>query len=128
MSWLYAARKKAEKANDPTRGRNSGKWLVYAQPDYIDEVWQGIKKATEKGALGPYSKVSTAKPDPKSRGLEHVICVYTRDSDNVKDVMRIRAQLKKMGIIKPIPYKTDQATVDGKYSVNGYRNISKYYC
>jgi hypothetical protein len=61
-----------------------------------------IKKATEDGLLGCSSKVATATSNSNVK----VICVYTYDWTDEKDVMRVRSELKRLGIEKKIPYKS----------------------
>ncbi|MCX6800893.1 MAG: DUF1917 domain-containing protein [Candidatus Diapherotrites archaeon] len=118
--WIYAKRKKG---NYPAHTERGGKWLVFVDEPYIDAVWKKIKKATADGRLGGYTKVSTAKPlseeMAKRTGMAdkhvRVVCVYTYDYQDKVDSMRIREELRKMGIIKKIPYKPDYAA--GKYGV-----------
>lgn len=122
--WLFASRKKGEY---PERGLKGGKWLLFANVNDIDELWAKIKKATEEGKLGAEAKVSTPKPKPADIGHkkgEHVICVYTYDYTDEKDVKRIREELRKLGITNKIPYKSDD---DGRYAARGDKRISKYY-
>lgn len=91
-------------------------------------MWKKVKNATEKGLLGNCSKVATAKPNPSAYDKNvKVICVYSYDYTDRDDVMRIRDELRKIGIDKKIPYKTDDATEKGEYSVNGNTRISVYY-
>jgi hypothetical protein len=77
--------------------------------------------------LGGSAKVSTAKPNPLATGRQRVICVYTYDWADEKDVKRIREELRKLGITNKIPYKADQDTASGKYQKRGCTRISKYY-
>ena len=58
--------------------------------------------------------------------LSFVICVYTYDSNDKKDVKRIRKELKAFGIKEVIRYKTNKSTLEGKYANKGFKNISKY--
>jgi len=53
--------------------------------------------------------------------------VYTYDSNDREDVMRIRTELRKVGIVSKIPYKTNKATLENKYSIKGDTKISTYY-
>ncbi len=125
VSWLYAENLKG---NYPKPTVRSGKWLLFVPNDEIDEVWMRVKEATEAGRLGGDSKVSTAKPNPNSADPSHnVICVYTYDSDDESDVMRVREELRGLGFVNEIPYKTDEATLSGTYRNRGGRNISRYY-
>lgn len=111
----------------------TGKWLIFVNKENIDEVWEKIKSATEQGILGIETKVSTAKPKPADIGYEkdkhviHVICVYTYDWTDEKDVKRVREELRKLDITNKIPYKADEDTIKGKYAVRGNKKISKYY-
>ncbi|MHA2357172.1 MAG: putative phosphothreonine lyase domain-containing protein [Candidatus Heimdallarchaeaceae archaeon] len=111
----------------PAHTIKGGKWLIFANIDQIDEIWLKIKKATEEGKLGGSSKVATNKPNPNAvHQDEKVICVYTYDCTDEDDVMRIRKELRKLGITKKIRYKTDQATLEGKYSKHAEKT-SVYY-
>jgi hypothetical protein len=123
--WILAIRKKGLY---PSNNRNCGKWLIFADISEIDNVWEKIKIATENGLLGGSSKVATAKPNPNaSTQSKKVICVYTYDVTDKDDVMRVREELRKLGIVQKIPYKTDNATLKGQYQVKGNKNISTYY-
>jgi len=123
--WIYAVRKKGKYPKPTPR---SGKWLIFVDPENVNEVWVKINKAVEEGKLGDSAKVSTAKPNPLAGGSKaHVICVYTYDWTDEKDVKRIREELRKLGITNKIPYKADEDTLKGKYRITGHRRISKYY-
>ena len=122
--WIYAFRKKGRYPRSTAR---SGKWLIFVYKKNVDVVWEKIRRATEEGNLGNRAKVATSKPNPhRKRGLR-VICVYTHDWKDVADVKRMRAELRKLGIIQPIPYKADQDSLHDKYSGEGRKRISKYY-
>jgi hypothetical protein len=123
--WLNAVRKKGAY---PENTNNSGKWLIFVPVDRVDRLWQKIKRATEEGKLGSSSKVATARPnlnaaDPTAK----VICVYTYDWTDQRDVRRIRQELRELGVTSRIPYKADEDTHAGKYQNRGNRRISKYY-
>lgn len=108
----------------------SGKWLVFASRENVDEVWEKIREATEAGRLGTSAKVRTAMPhlaEPPEWKERRVICVYTRDWTDEQDVMRVREELGKLGITKEIPYKSDEDTLGGKYAVMGHKRIAKYW-
>jgi hypothetical protein len=123
--WLFAKR---SKGTYPRSNMKSGKWLVFADIKEIDDIWAKIKTATENGLLGGSSKVSTAKPNPNAVNKnKKVVCVYTYDYTDKDDVMRIREEMRKIGILSKIPYKTDKATLKGEYQVKGNTSISTYY-
>ncbi len=123
--WLYAKRQNKDYSKST---ENSGKWLVFVPLDKVDEVWRKIKKVTEKGLLGQISKVATAKENPNATNQNtKVICVYSYDYTDEKDVMRIREELRKIGVTWKIPYKADRKTREGKYQVKGDKRISEFY-
>lgn len=94
--WIYAVRKKGKY---PKSTQRSGKWLIFVDPKNVDEVWAKIKEATEEGKLGDCAKVATAKPNPLSgKSKARVICVYTYDWADEKDVRRVREELRNLGI------------------------------
>lgn len=123
--WIYAYR---QKGDYPQRSHDSGKWLVFVPEKEVDEVWEKIRSATQEGKLGQASKVATAKDNPLAGGSTNkVICVYTYDWTDKEDVMRIREELRQLGITNKIPYKADEDTLSGKYRITGHTRISKYY-
>jgi hypothetical protein len=123
--WVLCSRKKGKYPKSTSR---CGKWLIFVPLENIDEVWAKVKRAVEEGKLGSSAKASTAKPNPNAAtSKEKVICVYTYDWTDEKDVRRIREELRKLGITNKIPYKSDEDTLSGKYRVKGHKRISKYY-
>ena len=122
--WIYAHR---EKSDYPKSTPQSGKWLVFVHERDADEMWAKIKKATGEGKLGSSAKVATAKPSRLGEPNKRVICVYTYDWTDEKDVKRVREELRKLGITSKIAYKTDEDTLSGKYRITGHTKISKYY-
>lgn len=123
--WVEAVRKKG---GYPSPTAKSGKWLIFVKADEVDRVWGKFKKAVENGKLGNRAKVATAKPNPRARTSERrVICVYTYNYSDKEDVMRIRQELRKLGIAERITYKADEDTLAGKYRISGHRRIGKYY-
>jgi hypothetical protein len=127
QSFFVKVRASRVRYHDQTE--RSGKWLVFVDRQDVDHVWQKIYDALIAGELGSYAKVSTARPNPTSTDpRKHVICVYTYDSDDRRDVMRVRDSLRELGFVSPIGYKTDRATEEGNYKARGDQRISKYYC
>lgn len=123
--WLYAERKSGHYPKATTK---SGKWLVFVPVSQVDEVWAKIRDATEDGHLGDSAKVATTKPNSNaSDPSRKVICVYTYDWTDDEDVRRIRDELRALGIVSKIPYKTDGDTSAGRYAKRGHKRISKYY-
>lgn len=107
---------------------NSGKWLLFAPINRIDSVWRSIDLETRSGRLGIAAKVATAKSNSLATSTSiRPICVYTYDCTDLADVRRVRHRLRELGFFKKIPYKTDAATADGKYSKSGAKKVSLFY-
>lgn len=115
--WIHAYGKKFNYTN------RTGKWLIFCPKEYINDAWEQVKDATEQDLLGGHSKVSTLKGE---KGSEYVVCVFTSDWKNEKEVMEVRAALRDLGFEKPLPYKTDEDTLKKRYYQKG-KPLSKYY-
>lgn len=108
--------------------RRSGKWLIFVPQETVGELWEAVRRLVEAGELGEAAKVSTMRPNPNAKDPDkHVIVVYTDDHEAVEDVRRVRDRLRAIGVTWRIPYKTDEATLAGRYQVTGHHRISKYY-
>jgi hypothetical protein len=109
----------------PEHTSYGGKWLIFVSRKEVDKIWRSITDALCNEELGAIAKVSTAQPKSTvAKTSTHTICVYTYDARDTQDVMRIREALKSIGIVRKIPYKADEATLQGKYKVEGAKNIS----
>jgi Domain of unknown function (DUF1917) len=73
-----------------------GYWLVETDLAQVDDLWARIKQATEDGALGYKSKVSTSPH--KGKADQRAIHVCTIDADNAADVQRVRTVLMNINI------------------------------
>lgn len=106
--WLFAQ-------HDPTMPTDgdgddrAGKWLVFLRRGYVDEVWRAVRDATLQGRLSITAKISTRKNAPIGEDL-HVLCVYTADSNDIDDVMRVREMLRELGFKRKISYKPNAMT------------------
>ncbi|MBI4262107.1 DUF1917 domain-containing protein [Candidatus Uhrbacteria bacterium] len=121
--WIYAHRKDGEYPEHTSRG---GKWLIFVGGHNLSRIWRRIRSATEEGKLGGLAKASKHGSRAQSPN-NGVICVYTYDWKDIHDVKRIREELRKIGIIRKISYKTDEDTERGVYRANSSEDISKYY-
>lgn len=93
----------------------SGKWLIWLSPSVIDCFWIRIREAVKQGRLGDEAKVLTAGSAKGRDHVSYVICVYTYDYEDTQDVMRIREELRRIGIRLPITYKADEDTRQLRY-------------
>jgi len=124
--WIsaYNEKKKHYEKDSP----QSGKWLIFARVGKeLDSIWKNIKILTEEGNLVDYCKVSTRKENPNAMNQNiGVICVYTYDSKDKLDLLRVADILFKIKDVEKLYYKEDASTHEGRYSNNGDKNISKY--
>ncbi len=106
----------------------SGKWLLFVPWQKLDQTWKLIAEETISGRLGIQSKAATAKQNALARNSWiKVICVYTYDSDDREDVMRVRTRLRETGFVKKLSYKSDRATQEGVYVTNTKGRVSLFY-
>ncbi len=110
-----------------------GKWLIRVRCRYVAYCWSCVRTATEEGSLGIGAKVATdygSANDPSGPWKDHVICVYTADYRDRKDVTRVAARLAEVDAIRTqtIYYKPDVLTLAGYYSGNAPGRIAIYSC
>jgi len=104
--WLLVKRKFG---TYPSHTKYGGKWLLNIPIDEADRVWQKISYEVEQGNLGGFAKITTAYPHVDKKDDKHrLICVYTYDSRDTKDVNTIREKLRDMGFVENIQYQTDK--------------------
>ena len=117
--WIYAdyPRYIFQKAEEE---RLPGKWLLFETKEDINQTWNKIKEATEKGLLGPYSKVSTMKEKGFDKNT-FVICIFTEDFNNSEDVNRIENCIRDLGIQNKLSYKLNRDA--GKYEKDGHSDL-----
>jgi Domain of unknown function (DUF1917) len=110
----------------------NGKWMLFPMPDDVDRVWAIVAKGTLEGRLGSAAKVATADADDGKP--ERLICVYTDDFTDVKDVKRVLKEMRKLNVVstqqgaKWIYYKIDAYTYLGINSDNEYKLKASKYC
>jgi hypothetical protein len=100
----------------------TGKWMLY--PKNQDTLWPRLMKATHDGLLGTGVKAAT----PYGGG--NLICVYTKDFWNDRDILRILNGLRDIDIMLSTSYKTDNMTNRGIrgsiwYSKEGSRTMQR---
>ncbi|OTA95981.1 hypothetical protein M434DRAFT_160570 [Hypoxylon sp. CO27-5] len=92
-----------------------GKWMLFCNTFEVNEIWGIIAKATANNELGIAAKVAPRSTADKR--TERLICVYTADFSDTKDVKRVAEKLKQLGLIqakgRPLYYKPDVYTYLG---------------
>lgn len=116
---LYAAAKE--------KGCTSGKWLLFPMADEVNRIWSLVATATAAGELGHAAKVAT--DDGSGNVAPRLICVYTEDFSDKRDVRRVLERLFNMGLVnrkgpmgeeRGIYYKADGFTYLGIESKNDW--------
>ncbi|KAI0542421.1 hypothetical protein GGR58DRAFT_249402 [Xylaria digitata] len=104
-----------------------GKWMLFCAVFEVNDVWAIIAKATVNNELGIAAKVAT-KSNVDQR-TERLICVYTADFSDKKDVTRVARRLKQLGLAKdkPLYYKPDAYTYLGIASGNRWEIRASIY-
>jgi len=125
--WIRAER--VGKYNYPQPTERCGKWMIYAHISEVDQVWVTIRNAVVGGLLGSSAKVATMMPNPNAlKPAYKVICMYTYDSEDRDDVLRVLTSLREdLGILHKAFYKEDNVTFSGNYSFNTKGPVSKYW-
>lgn len=113
VAWLWGARKD----RIGNHCERSGKWMLFSSSEGVDNAWFNVVDMVADGKLGDCAKVA---PASRTRDGLHVICVYTADHENLKDVFRVLHALRCSSIPcaaeRTLNYKTDDATYAGQYA------------
>lgn len=106
-----------------------GKWMLFPGLEDLPRYWRVVAKATSEGKLGPVSKVAT--PEPFNGKDETLICVYTYNFTDLKDIRRVLDELLELNLCrqdgKPIFYKCDAYTYMDISSNNEYKLRASLY-
>jgi hypothetical protein len=99
--------------------------MMFCPPNEVNAVWSVVARATADNDLGIAAKVAPEGGDSRDR----LICIYTKDFNDMEDVTRVVRKMKDLGLIdtreRSIYYKCGQ--YDIAYNLNiadmGYRRI-----
>ena len=109
----------------------SGKWMVFCDPSSIDTTWADIARMVCFTRRRGQAKVSPRSVDAGGKPLDedtHVICVYVDDYTDEEEVMKLRQDLRDVGIGWTLSFKPDSYTHLGIYSGNPWKvQPSRYY-
>lgn len=121
--WLWALA--ATVAQPPIGHPRTGKWLWFPPLSQLDGAWAVIRSAVEADRLGFAAKAGTlGNSRPGSDDTRRPICIYTPDWRDTHDVERILVQLRALGVLDTLRYKTDQATRSGRYGAGAATYLS----
>jgi hypothetical protein len=109
-----------------SKGVTDGKWMLFPSTNMVDDIWRKVAKATLDGTLGCAAKVATDDGSDRQR----LICVYTKDFTDEKDVRRVLNKMQELNLIKGeqgIYYKCDAYTYLDIMSGNDYKLQASMY-
>lgn len=72
--------------------------MLFCSVFQVNEVWETVAKATANNELGIGAKVAPRSTTDKR--TDRLICVYTADFSDTKDVKRVAEKLKQLGLIQ----------------------------
>jgi hypothetical protein len=118
--WLYVSAPGRENlVYDPDTW---GKWLVFVHADENTHLlWEAVESAVLSGKLGPAAEIPEDYP---CAGRSVPIVVYTADWRDREDVHRVLLELRRLGFGGRLTYKTDAATLAGKYGTGASTYVS----
>jgi hypothetical protein len=83
--------------------------MFFPEPNYVDDVWGVVARATAANDLGVAAKVAPKDDDEGRMGAARLICVYTRDFRDKDDVARVLTRLRELELVRtngrPVYYK-----------------------
>src|SRR6266567_3685569 len=100
-----------------------GKWLMFIPLGDIVETWNVVCEAMHNKLLGDAAKIRTLKEfaeELDARKGHRVVCIYTYNSKDTEDILRVLAALRSVGMQYEAWYKEDVATKRGAYSSPGH--------
>ncbi|KAJ5769274.1 hypothetical protein N7520_003833 [Penicillium odoratum] len=103
-------------------GITAGKWMLFPSARNVDETWRTLVMALDSGDVRADAKV--AADDGSQTDKSRLICVYTEDFSDKKDVKKVLGMLEGEGLYDPrkgpIYYKCDAYTLLDITSKNEY--------
>ncbi|KAJ3832206.1 translation initiation factor eIF 4e-like domain-containing protein [Lentinula raphanica] len=93
----------------------SGKWMIFADLNTVDSLWANVVRMVCIHRQRGFAKVAA-----DSQKSDRVICVYVDDFTDVKEVMGLRQDLRRIGVEWKIKFKMDAYTYMGIYQSNSW--------
>jgi hypothetical protein len=84
--------------------------MMFCPSNEVNAVWSVVARATAENDLGIAAKVSPNGGD----GRDRLICIYTKDFNDMEDVGRVMRKMKDLGLVdlreRPLYYKCGKPT------------------
>ncbi|KAK4228151.1 hypothetical protein QBC38DRAFT_164215 [Podospora fimiseda] len=105
-------------------GLTTGKWMLFPEPNQVNQVWAVVAKATANNELGIAAKVETkVETNPQK---ERLICVYTGDFRDKDDVARVLKRLKELGLVRAPGRRGEGALKQVYYKCDAWTELNIY--
>ncbi|KAJ5998720.1 hypothetical protein N7451_006530 [Penicillium sp. IBT 35674x] len=105
-------------------GVTGGKWMLFPSASEVDSTWKTLVTGMDEGTIRADAKVATEDGSGSGSGQSRLICVYTPDFEDKKDVKEVLLMLQNQGLFEPrkapIFYKCDAYTLLEITSKNEY--------
>lgn len=75
------------------------KWMIFCDPGNVDAVWAIVARATANDELGIAAKVAPF-PEEGLQKRERLICIYTKDFRDRRDVGRVLRRLRELRLVE----------------------------
>ena len=75
--------------------------MLFPTAERVDVVWAKVVRGTVEGQLGIAAKVAT-KIGGKAEDEARLICIYTADFEDRKDIKRVLLEIVKMGLAEAV--------------------------
>lgn len=76
-----------------------GKWMLFPPVEKVDRYWAAVVRATVERRLGTAAKVATKPEGDGKRASTQVICVYTPNVSDAKEVKRVLLELVRLKLV-----------------------------
>jgi hypothetical protein len=73
-------------------------WMLFCDVNKVNDIWSVVARYTANNELGTCAKVAPF-PESGDDTKPRLICIYTKDFTDVKDVSRVVHTLKNLGLI-----------------------------
>ena len=108
--WIYVVSENSSEKKEDKEESSYGKWLLFFNWEESWEQWKKIAIAIEDGDLNS-DQAKISRQYDGNNYEKAVCCVYT----SKKDIEVAREQLRKLGFVNHLCYKTNEATEQNSY-------------
>lgn len=101
--------------------------MIFCEPSKVNSVWETVARATANGELGIAAKVAP-RPEAAPQARTRLICVYTKDFRDRRDVWRVLERLRELRLVeagKPLYYKPGKSYSLRRLVLEGFADVAE---